>query len=59
MIKKEIEDGVIPDPSQMQIDPATGQPIPGTDIMDLGKPTVEPDLGTEEKSVEIPKGGEI
>jgi len=59
IIKKEIEDGVIPDPSQMQIDPATGQPIPIDAGMDLGKPAVEPDLGSEERSVEIPKGGEI
>jgi hypothetical protein len=59
-IKKEIEDGIIPDPSQMQIDPATGQPIPlDAGGMDLGKPVVEPDLGSQEKSVEIPKGGEI
>ena len=60
LIKKEIEDGVIPDPSQMQIDPSTGQPIPvETDGMDLGKPVVEPDLGSQERSMEIPKGGEI
>jgi hypothetical protein len=59
LIKKEIEDGVIPDPSQMQIDPATGQPIPLDAGMDLGKPAAEPDLGSEERSVEIPKGGEI
>jgi hypothetical protein len=59
LIKKEIEDGVIPDPSQMQIDPATGQQIPLDTGMDMGKPVVEPDLGSEERAVEIPKGGEI
>ena len=59
LIKKEIENGVIPDPSQMQIDPATGQPIPDVDVMDLGKPVVEPDLGKQEKTVEIPEDGEI
>jgi hypothetical protein len=59
IIKKEIEDGVIPDPSQMQIDPETGQPVPIDAGMDLGKPAVEPDLGSEERSVELPKGGEI
>jgi hypothetical protein len=59
LIKKEIEDGIIPDPSQMQIDPETGQPIQGAAPMDLGQPVMEPDLGKEEKAVEIPKGGEI
>jgi len=59
LIKKEIENGVIPDPSQIQIDPATGQPIPDVDVMDLGKPVVEPDLGKQEKTVEIPEDGEI
>jgi len=60
LIKKEIEEGIIPDPSQMQIDPATGQPIPmDAAAMDLGKPVMEPDLGSEEKTVDIPKGGEI
>jgi hypothetical protein len=60
IIKKEIEEGIIPDPSQMQIDPATGQPVP-TDAapMDLGKPIMEPDIRDQEKSVEVPKGGEI
>jgi hypothetical protein len=59
LIKKEIEEGIIPDPSQMQIDPATGQPIQGAEAMNLGQPVMEPDLGPEEKTVEIPKGGEI
>jgi hypothetical protein len=59
IIKKEIEEGIIPDPSQMQIDPATGQPIQGAEAMNLGQPVMEPDLGPEEKTVEIPKGGEI
>jgi len=59
LIKKEIENGVIPDPSQMQIDPATGQPIPDVNVMNLGKPVVEPDLGKQEKTVEIPEDGEI
>ena len=60
LIKKEIEEGIIPDPAQMQIDPATGQPVPmDSAAMDLGKPVMEPDLGSEEKAVELPKGGEI
>ena len=65
LIKKEIEDGVIPDPSQA-IDPATGMPLDQTSQMDLGQPVMEPDLSSSEtstkvntKSVELPKGGEI
>ena len=62
IIKKEIEDGVIPDPAEMQIDPMTGQPIPmvgGPAGMDLGQPVMEPDLESQTKTVEVPKGGEI
>jgi len=46
LIKKEIEDGVIPDPS-IPVDPMTGMPMdpnaaaPG---MDLGQPVMEPNL---------------
>jgi len=58
-IKKEIDEGIIPDPTQMQIDPNTGQPIPTDSGMDLGEPVTEPDLASQEKSVELPKGGEI
>ena len=63
-IKKEIESGILPDPSQM-IDPNTGMPIAGGQPMqggmDLGKPITEPDLSKSEKAteVEMPKGGEI
>ncbi len=62
LIKKEIKNGLIPDPSQMQIDPATGQPIPSEVGGDLGAPVVEPDLESQGKATEapsIPKGGEI
>ena len=65
IIKKEIKDGVIPDPAQMQIDPATGQPMPA-----LGAPVMDPDM--ERRSTQAvdagidlsanlapPKGGEI
>jgi len=61
IIKKEIEDGVIPDPSQMMIDPATGQPIPGG-AGDLGAPVMEPEMNAsmvEPPEVKMPKGGEI
>ena len=65
LIKKEIENGVIPDPNQ-PVDPQTGLPLDQTSQMDLGKPVMEPDLRSQErdvmaagKPVEMPKGGEI
>lgn len=65
LMKKEIEDGIIPDPNA-PIDPMTGQPIDDTTSMDLGKPVMEPDLESQGsttvasgKQVEMPKGGEI
>ena len=64
LIKKEIKDGIIPDPNA-PIDPATGMPLdPGTASMDLGQPVMEPEIdgsATEVngKIAEIPKGGEI
>jgi hypothetical protein len=44
LIEKEIKSGVIPDPAQMSIDPATGQPIPQSLGVegDLGSPVMEP-----------------
>jgi hypothetical protein len=75
IIKKEIKDGVIPDPSQMAIDPATGQPIPSGVGGDLGAPVMEPNMdgvmggGSTEADgraaemdssiAKMPKGGEI
>jgi hypothetical protein len=64
LIKKEIEKGIIPDPAQMSIDPATGEPIPGStgSQMDLGKPVMEPGIdasSVEAPEIKIPKGGEI
>ena len=63
LISKEIEDGTIPDPAMMSVDPQTGQPIPspsgGASSMDLGQPVMEPDIRDQEKSVEVPEGGEI
>ena len=59
-IKKEIEDGIIPDPST--IDPTTGMPIQDTSGgMNLGQPMMEPDLEKQGKATEVkmPKGGEI
>ena len=62
LIKKEIKDGIIPDPAT--IDPETGLPldaVPATaSSMDGGTPVMEPDLESETmKPVELPKGGEI
>jgi hypothetical protein len=59
LIKKEIETGIIPDPSQ-PVDPETGMPLDSTSQMDLGKPVMEPEIdGSPTQSPEIPKGGEI
>jgi len=65
LIKKEIENGIIPDPNQ-PIDPATGMPVDQASQMDLGQPVMEPDLKGDEqivsprqKAMEMPKGGEI
>ncbi len=65
LIEQEIKDGVIPDPAQMQIDPATGQPLPN-----LGAPVMDPnmerrttqavDAGVDlSANLAPPKGGEI
>jgi len=68
IIKKEIEDGIIPDPSA-PVDPMTGMPIQpgmeqGTAGMDLGQPVMEPEINAapmepSTKAMEMPKGGEI
>ena len=75
IMKKEIENGEVPDPNA-PIDPQTGMPLdqvaPG---MDLGKPVMEPDLegatgggatkindksaDMNTSTVKLPKGGEI
>ena len=58
LIKKEIKDGVIPDPAT--IDPATGQPLDSVAGMDLGAPVMEPEVdGSATEAPELPKGGEI
>ncbi len=64
LIKKEIEDGIIPDPNA-PVDPATGMPLgPETAGMNLGQPVMEPEIDTSSskvntKAIEMPKGGEI
>jgi len=69
IMKKEIKDGIIPDPT-IPVDPTTGIPMdpnaPPTPGMDLGKPVMEPNIDSQGnatqvdgKIAEIPKGGEI
>ena len=45
LIKKEIKDGIIPDPSA--VDPITGEPLPPEGGGDLGNVPVEPDLESD------------
>ena len=60
LIKKEIAAGVIPDPAEMMVDPAKGQPVENGASMDLGKPVMEPEVdGSATEAPELPKGGEI
>jgi hypothetical protein len=58
LIKKEIQKGIIPDPS-IPVDPNTGIPLEiGDNVQgELGKVPIEPQAN--EKIVEPPKGGEI
>jgi len=60
LIKKEIEEGIIPDPT-IPVDPETGQPLmdPQGDNIEgeMGKVPTEPEVST--KAMEMPKGGEI
>ena len=57
LMKKEIEDGIIPDPLA-PIDPETGQPM--GEMGDPNAPVMEPDLeGETLVKKEMPKGGEI
>ena len=69
IMKKEIKDGIIPDPT-IPVDPTTGMPMdpnsPPTPGMDLGKPVMEPNIDSQGnatqvdgKIAELPKGGEI
>ena len=57
IIKKEIEDGVIPDPTAM-VDPETGQPITDDNIRgQSGNVPIEPEI--DGSATEAPEGGEI
>jgi hypothetical protein len=57
-IKKEIEEGIIPDPNA-PIDPETGQPISGGDNIEgeSGQVPIEPEIDSSD--LKMPKGGEI
>jgi len=57
-IDKEIDEGILPDPSAA-IDPMTGMPMAGG--MDLGAPVTEPDINKQGDAtqVKMPKDGEI
>ena len=57
IIKKEIENGVIPDPTAM-VDPETGQPITDDNIRgQSGNVPIEPEI--DGSATEAPEGGEI
>jgi hypothetical protein len=58
LIKKEIEEGIIPDPNA-PIDPETGQPISGEDNIEgeSGQVPIEPEIDSSD--LKMPKGGEI
>ena len=59
LMEKEIADGVVPDPNAA-LDPMTGMPVePGAASSDLGAPVMEPDLESDSRTTELPKGGEI
>jgi len=70
LIKKEIEKGIIPDPT-IPTDPETGAPLDSNAQMDLGKPVMEPEVdastvnadGSAAESnigpMKMPKGGTI
>ena len=59
LIKKEIKNGTIPDPS-IPVDPETGMPLDQASSMDLGAPVMEPEIDASSvEAPEMPKGGEI
>jgi hypothetical protein len=59
-IKKEIKNGIIPDPNA-PVDPMTGMPMQQGENPALGQQILEPDLDSESKSTQIkePKAGQI
>ena len=59
LIAKEIEKGIIPDPS-IPVDPETGMPMDDSINGEMGAVPVEPEIdGSATEAPELPKGGEI
>jgi len=59
LIAKEIEKGLIPDPS-IPVDPETGMPMDNSIDSEMGAIPVEPEIdGSATEAPEMPKGGEI
>ncbi len=59
LIAKEIEKGVIPDPS-IPVDPETGMPMDDSINGEMGAVPVEPEIdGSTTEAPELPRGGEI
>ena len=59
LIEKEIEKGIIPDPS-IPTDPETGMPMDDSINGEMGAVPVEPEIdGSATEAPEMPKGGEI
>jgi hypothetical protein len=60
LIEKEIKDGIIPDPNSMDLDPATGQPLP-PEVGAAPPNSINGDAGAIPTTPEIkpPKGGEF
>ena len=59
LIAKEIEKGLIPDPS-IPVDPETGLPMDDSIDSEMGAIPVEPEIdGSATEAPEMPKGGEI
>jgi|TARA_R110002020_G_scaffold54452_7_gene151843 hypothetical protein len=58
-IKKEIEEGIIPDPNAIEVDPVTGQPLTGAIDQPPQMPTSPKSPEASGDEIETPSGGEI
>ena len=59
-MKKEIEDGVVPDPALMMMDPTQVEGETSMGGGEMGMPAMDPEVTDKTKTkVEMPKGGEI
>ena len=60
LMKKEIEDGVVPDPAMMMMDPTQVEGETSMNGGAMGMPAMDPEVtDTAKTKVEMPKGGEI